>query len=105
MIDIYLKQINGISRKFSTDDKYEVKQIETIEDEELSYKISMNILNASGRAKEGCTFRAGCFREFSVPTRTVRILRDNLSSVLECSSRVKPPSAEFGWLALARRYQ
>ena len=45
MIDIYLKQINGISRKFSTDDKYEVKQIETIEDEELAYKISMNILN------------------------------------------------------------
>ena len=34
-----------ISRKFSIDDKYEVQQIETIEDEELAYKISMNILN------------------------------------------------------------
>ena len=34
-----------ISRKFSIDDKYEVQQIETIEDKELAYKISMNILN------------------------------------------------------------
>ena len=34
-----------ISRKFSTDDKYEVQQIQTIEDEELAYKISMTILN------------------------------------------------------------
>ena len=34
-----------ISRNFAADDKYEVQQIEVLEDEVLAYKISMNILN------------------------------------------------------------